>query len=271
VDGAGVARYILGISEDITERKQASEAIHAMNAALAKKAADLAASNEELEAFAYSVSHDLRAPLRHVNGFINLLREHVGDALDATGLRYLIKIQSASGRMSALIDELLALSRMSRIEMRYVRVSLERLVKEVMQELTAQLRGRNVEWVVGDLPYVYGDRILLRQAFYNLLDNAIKYTSGVTQARIEVGSEALDGDEVTMYVRDNGVGFDMKYAHKLFGVFQRLHRQEEFPGTGIGLAHVRRIVERHGGRVWAQGGVRQGAVFYVALPRGKEN
>jgi light-regulated signal transduction histidine kinase (bacteriophytochrome) len=269
-DGAGVARYILGITEDITERKRASEAINDMNAALAKKAADLAASNEELEAFAYSVSHDLRAPLRHVNGFINLLREQVGDRLDAAGQRYLSKIQSASGRMSALIDELLALSRMSRIEMRYTRVSLDRLLKEVVQELRGHVTGRTIDWAVGDLPHVYGDRILLRQAFVNLLDNAIKYTAANPKARIEVGCGGDDGSEVTVYIRDNGVGFDMKYAHKLFGVFQRLHRQEEFPGTGIGLAHVRRIVERHSGRVWAQAAKGDGAVFYIALPKGEE-
>lgn len=268
---AGAARYILGIAEDVTERKQALEAINDMNAALAKKAADLAASNEELEAFAYSVSHDLRAPLRHVNGFINLLRDHVGERLDATSHRYLGKIQSASGRMSALIDELLALSRMSRIEMRYTRVSLDRLIKEIVQELGVQLPERKIDWSVGSLSYVRGDRILLRQAFLNLLDNAVKYTAANPQARIEVGCADQDGDEVTVFVRDNGVGFDMKYAHKLFGVFQRLHRQEEFPGTGIGLAHVRRIVERHGGRVWAQAVKGHGAAFYIALPKGEEN
>lgn len=269
-DGAGKALYILGIAEDVTDRKLASEAINDMNAALAKKAADLATSNEELEAFAYSVSHDLRAPLRHVNGFINLLRDHVGDRLDATGQRYLAKIQTASGRMSALIDELLALSRTSRIEMRYTRVSLERLIKEILQELRGQATERKIECVVGELPSVQGDRILLRQAFVNLLDNAFKYTAGKPEARIEVACEDRDGDEVTISVRDNGVGFDMKYAHKLFGVFQRLHRQEEFPGTGIGLAHVRRIVERHGGRVWAQGVKGEGALFFVALPKGEE-
>ena len=271
VDGAGAARYVLGISEDVTERKEASEAIQAMNAALAKKAVDLASSNEELEAFAYSVSHDLRAPLRHINGFIKLLRDHAGEGLDATSQRYLGKIQSASGRMSALIDELLALSRMARMEMRYTRVSLDRLVREVVQEIAPQAAGREVDWEIGPLPHVNGDRILLRQALFNLVDNALKYTALERRARIEIASEQSEDRHVIVYVRDNGVGFDMKYAHKLFGVFQRLHRQEEFPGTGIGLAHVRRIIERHGGRVWAQSTQGEGAAFFVALPQVTEN
>lgn len=271
VDGAGAARYVLGIAEDVTERKEASEAIQAMNSALAKKAVDLASSNEELEAFAYSVSHDLRAPLRHINGFINLLRDHVGESLDAASQRYLGKIQSASNRMSALIDELLALSRMARMEMRYTRVSLDRLVHEVVEELASQAAGREVDWKIGPLPYVNGDRILLRQALFNLVDNALKYTALESRASIEISSEQSEDRHVIVSVRDNGVGFDMKYAHKLFGVFQRLHRQEEFPGTGIGLAHVRRIIERHGGRVWAQATRGEGAAFFIALPRVRES
>lgn len=268
LDETGRAWRVLGISEDVTERKSVSEAISEMNAALAKKAADLAASNEELEAFAYSVSHDLRAPLRHVNGFINLLRDQVGERLDPTSERYLDKIQSASVRMSALIDELLALSRTSRIEMNCAPVGLASLVREIVQELTAQHPDRTIEWLIGELPTVSGDRTLLRQALFNLLDNAVKYTGQQRAPRIEVGPAAGRTGETVIVVRDNGVGFEMKYAHKLFGVFQRLHRHEEFPGTGIGLAHVRRIIERHRGRVWAESTKGEGASFYLALPQG---
>lgn len=268
LDESGRAWRVLGISEDVTERKSVSEAISEMNAALAKKAADLAASNEELEAFAYSVSHDLRAPLRHVNGFINLLRDQIGERLDPTSERYLGKIQSASVRMSALIDELLALSRTSRIEMNCVPVALSALVREIVAELTAQHAERDIEWRIAELPTVSGDRTLLRQALFNLLDNAVKYTGRERAARIEVGTSSDPSGEVVIFVRDNGVGFEMKYAHKLFGVFQRLHRHEEFPGTGIGLAHVRRIIERHRGRVWAESTKGEGASFYLALPHG---
>ena len=268
LDESGRAWRVLGISEDVTERKSVSEAISEMNAALAKKAADLAASNEELEAFAYSVSHDLRAPLRHVNGFINLLRDQIGERLDPTSERYLGKIQSASARMSALIDELLALSRTSRIEMNCVPVALSSLVREIVTELAAQHAARDIEWRIGDLPTVSGDRTLLRQALFNLLDNAVKYTGRERAPRIEVATVPEPSGDVVIVVRDNGVGFEMKYAHKLFGVFQRLHRHEEFPGTGIGLAHVGRIIERHRGRVWAESTKGEGASFYLALPHG---
>ena len=268
LDESGRPWRVLGISEDVTERKSVSEAISEMNAALAKKAADLAASNEELEAFAYSVSHDLRAPLRHVNGFINLLRDQIGSRLDPTSERYLGKIQSASVRMSALIDELLALSRTSRIEMSCAPVSLDGLVREIVQELTAQHADRAIDWRIEGLPTVAGDRTLLRQALFNLLDNAVKYTGQARPARIEVATASGRPGETVVVVRDNGVGFEMKYAHKLFGVFQRLHRHEEFPGTGIGLAHVRRIIERHRGRVWAESTKGEGASFYLALPHG---
>jgi light-regulated signal transduction histidine kinase (bacteriophytochrome) len=266
--GDGRPWRVFGISEDVTDRKSISEAISEMNAALAKKAADLAASNEELEAFAYSVSHDLRAPLRHVNGFINLLRDHIGGRLDPTSERYLGKIQAASVRMSALIDELLALSRTSRIEMTFAPIALGTMVGDIVQELANQHPERRIDWQVGALPTLRGDATLMRQALFNLLENAVKYTGNEAAPRIEVGARTGDDGETVLSVRDNGVGFEMKYAHKLFGVFQRLHRQEEFPGTGIGLAHVRRIVERHRGRVWAESTKGRGAVFYIALPDG---
>jgi len=229
------------------------------------RTAEVEAANRELEAFSYSVSHDLRAPLRHITGFAEMLAGECSSALSAAGLRYLGVISDSVKQMGRLIDDLLLFSQMGRVEMRQIRVSMAELVKQVLQELAGDANGRNIEWDIQSLPDVRGDFSMLKQVWANLLSNAIKYTRPRDLARIEIGSRRESG-ELEFHVRDNGAGFDMKYAEKLFGVFQRLHRAEEFEGTGIGLANVRRIVARHGGRTWAQAKVDEGATFYFTLP-----
>jgi PAS domain S-box-containing protein len=226
----------------------------------------LESANKELESFSYSVSHDLRAPLRHIDGFADLLVQHAATGLDETGRRYLDKIRHSAKRMGVLIDELLQFSRMSRKEVVSSRVSLRSIAEHVIADLHDETRDRAVEWRVGPLPDVEADAALLRQVLANLIGNAVKYTSKTPRAVIEIGSMDTDASEVVVFVRDNGVGFDMQYVGKLFGVFQRLHRDDEFEGTGIGLANVRRIIERHGGRTWAEGRVDRGAIFYFSLP-----
>jgi signal transduction histidine kinase len=234
---------------------------------VAERTAQLEASNRELETFAYSVSHDLRAPLRHIVGFVRLLSQREAERLDATSLHYLDAVVESSDRMGWLIDDLLAFSRTGRAEMQVRRVELGEMIRKVRQELAPEAEGRHITWEIGPLPSVQADPILLRQVWVNLLSNAVKFTAPRPEARIEIGalSPDVESGHVTLFVRDNGVGFDPQYVHKLFGVFQRLHREEEFEGTGIGLATVRRIVERHGGRVWAEGDVDRGATFYLTL------
>lgn len=266
LDKSGQPRYLLGISEDITNRKRTDEAVKAMNRALERKAGELANANQELEAFAYSVSHDLRAPLRHIDGYLNLLQKRVGPLLDEISQRYVATISRAAARMASLIDDLLAFSRMGRTELNKRVVPLNSLIKEVINDLRAETENRDIDWIVKPLPNIFGDAALFRQAFFNLIENAVKYTGPRQHARIEIGSIQHDREEVVISISDNGVGFDMKYVDKLFGVFQRLHRAEEFEGTGIGLANVARIIQRHGGRVWAVGEKDQGATFYVAIP-----
>lgn len=233
---------------------------------LKKSREELMAANQELEAFSYSVSHDLRAPLRHVSGFATLLKETKSESLDADGHRLLKKIMDAGNRMGALIDDLLSFSRIGRTALSHSTVSLNDLVHAAQDEVNLGVNGHDIIWRVDELPSVKGDRALLRLVLVNLLSNAAKYSAGRSPAEIEVGTLPTDADETVLFVRDNGVGFDMQYAHKLFGVFQRLHSVSEFEGTGIGLANVKRIVTRHGGRVWAEGAVDAGATFYVALP-----
>jgi light-regulated signal transduction histidine kinase (bacteriophytochrome) len=230
------------------------------------RAERLAAANHELEAFAYSVSHDLRAPLRHVDGYLGLLRKHLGAAIDDRARQYLDTVSGEARRMDALIQDLLAFSRMGRAELARESVELGPLVREVVGDLTPETAGRDVRWAIAELPAVCGDRAMLRAAFANLLRNALKFTRPRPRAEIEVRREPADAREVVVSVRDNGVGFDMAHAGKLFGAFQRLHRADEFEGTGIGLANVRRIVERHGGRAWAEGELGKGACFYLSLP-----
>jgi signal transduction histidine kinase len=233
-----------------------------------ERTAQLEAANQELEAFSYSVSHDLRAPLRHIDGFAQLLSRHLDPTLDATSRHYLGTITDSAKRLGRLIDELLVFSRTGRTEMRQSQVPQRPLVDEVVRELQPETRDRQVEWQIGELPAVQADPVMLRQVWANLLGNAVKYTRRRPQARIEIvhRSDRVHGHVFS--VRDNGAGFDMKYADKLFGVFQRLHRTEEFEGTGIGLANVRRIVQRHGGRTWGEGRRGEGAIFYFTVPAG---
>jgi signal transduction histidine kinase len=230
------------------------------------RTAELQVANQELEAFSYSVSHDLRAPLRHIGGFAAMLQAHAGAGLDEKGKRYVGIILDSTKRMGQLIDDLLAFARQSRVEVRRELVALDELVAQVRQGLHAEQAGRRITWTVATLPVVAGDTALLRQVFANLLGNAVKYTRKRDEALVEIGVQPGGKDEAVVFVRDNGAGFDMKYVDKLFGVFQRLHTDDAFEGTGVGLATVRRIVQRHGGRVWAEAQVQVGATFFVALP-----
>jgi PAS domain S-box-containing protein len=264
--GGRLAKLIL--ANDVTERQRAEQEILRLNRELERRVDDrtaqLEAANKELEAFSYSVSHDLRAPLRHIDGFSRLLAQREAARLDETSGRYLSIISDAARRMGQLIDDLLAFSRMGRAEMRALPVDLEHLVADVHHELAPACEGRSIDWVIGMLPIVRGDAAMLRIVLTNLLSNAIKYTAPRPAAHISITASA-DDDAWQIAIADNGVGFDMQYAHKLFGVFQRLHRDEEFEGTGIGLATVRRIIDRHGGRVWAQGEIGAGATFFFTL------
>ncbi|GGO39369.1 sensor histidine kinase [Deinococcus humi] len=228
--------------------------------------AALQAANEELEAFAYSVSHDLRAPVRHIQGFSGLLRKGMGSQLDLKASHYLGVIDEAAGRMNVLIDAMLELSRAARLPLRLGTVDLEALVLRSRQDLEMEAQGRAVQWRVTPLPLVTGDQDTLQQVVSNLLSNAVKYTRPRETAVIEVWAEAREG-AWAVFVRDNGVGFDPQYQDKLFGVFQRLHLEREFEGTGVGLANVRRIIARHGGTVSAQGVLGEGATFGFTLPR----
>ncbi len=277
-DEDGKPLYLLGISEDVTDLKKRAEAeaktaraIEALNHRLERRAADLEAANRELEAFSYSVSHDLRAPLRHINGFADLLLRHAAKDLDEKSRRYLDTISESAKQLGVLIDELLVFSRMGRTELHRSQVDLPLLTGEVINSLEDEWKGRQIGWNVLPMPSVQADPSMLRLVLVNLLSNAVKFTRTRAEAHIEVG--ALNGDrnggdqEDVIYVRDDGVGFDMRYARKLFGVFQRLHHVNEFEGTGIGLANVRRIIQRHGGRTWAEGEVDRGATFYFSLPR----
>jgi PAS domain S-box-containing protein len=255
------------IARDITERKRAEQQVQKLNSELSDRIAELAASNRELEAFSYSVSHDLRSPLRHIAGFSQLLIEEYGADLPSEAHRYLNRIHEGTCRMGQLIDALLSLARVGRQELRVQVTSFKSLVEEVIGELKQENPQRAIEWDVQPLPFVDCDPGLLKQVFVNLLANAVKFTSQRERAIIEIGS--LNGrSKPTIFVRDNGVGFSMQYADKLFGVFQRLHRPEDFPGTGVGLATVQRIVQKHGGHTWAEAELGKGAMFYFTL--GKE-
>lgn len=257
-------RLIISVVRDITDRRRAEARIQALNEDLARRYAELEAANRELEAFSYSVSHDLRAPLRAIDGFSQALLEDCELRLDDQGRDYLRRIRAATRRMGDLIDDLLALSRVTRQEMRRERVDLSALARSVVAQLRRLEPARSVEVVIADGLEAEGDSHLLRLVLENLLGNAWKFTGRQPEARIEFGA-VDEGSRPAFFVRDNGVGFDMAYADKLFAPFQRLHAMSDFPGTGIGLATVQRIVARHGGRVWAVGEEGKGATFFFTL------
>jgi len=251
---------------DVTVRALAEQQVKELNRQLEGKVAQISDINRELEAFSYSVSHDLRAPLRHVAGFVRKLEQHLGDRIDGKSSHYIDIIGSSAQRMALLIDDLLVFSRLGRGPLRLQAVDLQSVVDEARALAESGLEGRRIVWTIAALPMVIGDANMLRTVWQNLLGNAVKYTGQCEVARIDVSVGQGPQGDYEFTVADNGAGFDMQYADKLYGVFQRLHRASEFPGNGIGLANVRRIVARHGGRVWADAELGKGARFHFSLP-----
>ncbi len=265
VDDAGVPDQYVAIQTDITEQKAAEARVSQLNRALESGAERLRDANTELESFAYSVSHDLRAPLRHIHGYLDMLRRSTDGQLSDKSSRYLQTVSDASIEMGQLIDDLLAFSRMGQAEMRLECVQLAPLVRETVDALAAAAPDRVIAWHIDEMPAVAGDLSMLRQVLVNLIANAIKYTGKRAQADIRIECRGMEHGQYVFAICDNGAGFDMAYADKLFGVFQRLHRAEDFEGTGIGLAIVRRVIVRHGGRIWAEAAPEQGATFCFTL------
>lgn len=261
---------ITAIIKDITKRKQAEEVIQKLNQELEQRVQErtvqLRDAIEDLESFSYSVSHDLRAPLRHLNSFTILLRKKDQHLLDQQSLGYLKNIEEAASLMGRLLDDLLHFSRTGRIDLKSAKINTKRLVDEILLVLQPEIQGRQIKWIIGKLPNAVGDTAMLQLVWQNLISNALKFTRDCDVAILEISSMMSPDNQITWYVRDNGVGFDMQYADKLFGVFQRLHSSEEYEGNGIGLATVQRIIRRHGGAVRAEGKVNSGATFFFTLP-----
>lgn len=253
------------LEQEITERVRIAEQVSELNNALRQKNDDLLAANSDLEAFCHSVSHDLRMPLRHIHSYISILEASASSKLNSEERRHVTTVQKAALRMTRLIDDLLAFSRIGRAAMHRQAIRMTDLIDETFQDLAPDLTNRRIDWQRHAIPDTVGDPQLLKQVWVNLLANAVKYTRPRDPARIEIGAEEAD-DEIIYYVKDNGVGFNMQYADRLFGVFQRLHTEKDFEGTGVGLANVRRIVQRHGGRTWAEGAEGRGATVYFSLP-----
>jgi PAS domain S-box-containing protein len=258
--------YLLGTIENITDRKQQRERIQQLNIELDQRIKALTVANADLESFTYSVAHDLRAPLRHVDGFSKMLSDALTGQLDPTAQKYLHTIRHSSRRMGIMVDELLNFSRVGRVEPRLRPVDLGKLVEETVADLAPEIAQRRIEWRIGALPNWQCDPVLMKQVFANLIGNAVKFTRRRERALIDIGRTVVKSQE-TVFVRDNGVGFDMKYADQLFGVFKRLHRAEDFEGTGIGLANAQRIIQKHGGRIWADAELNKGAAFYFFVPQ----
>jgi len=262
---------VSGAIRDITERKIAETEIRSLNEGLESRNNDLASTNRELEAFTYSIAHDLRAPLRHIYGFSKILAEEFGATMEAEAREYIADILQDTERMGHMIDDLLSLARLSRQEATFQVVGLGKVVSEVIADLDSEIKGRNIQWTIAELPFVECDRGLIKQVFANLVSNAVKYTRPRDPAVIEIGRAETDGDDPVIFIRDNGVGFNMKYADKLFGVFQRLHRSEDFEGTGVGLATIQRIIHKHNGRVWVEAEIDKGATFYFSIGKRDED
>jgi PAS domain S-box-containing protein len=267
----GEITHFVGIMQDVSQRKQAESQIRELNEQLEyrvrQRTSELQCANQELEAFTYSVSHDLRAPLRHIKGFLDLLSTTALPALSQEEREYLTHISKSAQHMDRLIDDLLLFSKITQASLQPQAIDLNKLVDEVISEIQPETKGRTVRWKKSELSVVQADPNLLRQVFWNLLSNAVKYTRPRNPAEIEIGTRDVDPNESVIFVRDNGVGFDMRHIDKLFGVFRRLHSSEQFEGTGVGLANVRRIILRHGGRTWAEGKPDGGATFYFSLPK----